>query len=54
VDLIYKDEAFRIIGACFEVYDEMGAGLLSRSIRSAWSWNWPIAEFHFDHDLRCN
>jgi len=26
--LIYKDEAFKIIGACFEVYKEMGCGFL--------------------------
>lgn len=26
VDLIFKDEAYAIIGACFEVYNEMGSG----------------------------
>ena len=26
--LIYKDECFRIIGACFEVYNEKGCGFL--------------------------
>jgi len=26
VDLIYKDEAYAIIGACFEVYNEIGCG----------------------------
>lgn len=25
-DLIFKEEAFRIIGACFEVYNELGKG----------------------------
>ena len=27
-DLIYKDECFKIIGACFEVYNEKGCGFL--------------------------
>lgn len=25
-ELIYKDESFKIIGACFEVYNEKGFG----------------------------
>jgi GxxExxY protein len=28
VELIYKDEAYAVIGACFEVYNEMGCGFL--------------------------
>ncbi len=28
IDLIYKEESFKIIGACFEVYNEMGCGFL--------------------------
>ncbi len=28
MDLIYKQEAFTVIGACFEVYNELGAGFL--------------------------
>ena len=27
-DLIYKDESYRIIGACFEVYKDKGCGFL--------------------------
>lgn len=27
-ELIYKDESYRIIGACFEVYKEKGCGFL--------------------------
>lgn len=26
-DLIYKDESYKIIGCCFDVYNELGAGL---------------------------
>ncbi len=27
-DLIFKDESFKIMGACFEVYNELGCGFL--------------------------
>lgn len=27
-EIIYKDEAYKIIGACFEVYNEKGCGFL--------------------------
>ena len=28
MDLLYKDEAFAIVGACFEVYNDKGCGFL--------------------------
>jgi GxxExxY protein len=28
MELIYKDEAYAIVGACFEVYNELGCGFL--------------------------
>ncbi len=28
MELVYKDKSYRIIGACFEVYKEMGCGFL--------------------------
>ena len=28
MDLIYREEVFAVIGACFEVYNEMGSGFL--------------------------
>jgi GxxExxY protein len=28
MDLLFKDECYRIMGACFEVYKEMGCGFL--------------------------
>jgi len=27
-DIIYKDESYRLVGACFEVYNELGCGFL--------------------------
>ena len=28
MELVYKDESYRIMGACFEVYKEMGCGFV--------------------------
>jgi GxxExxY protein len=28
MELLYKDEAYAIVGACFEVYNELGCGFL--------------------------
>ncbi len=28
VEMIYKEESYRVMGACFEVYREMGCGFL--------------------------
>ena len=28
MELVYKEESYRLIGACFEVYKEMGCGFL--------------------------
>ncbi len=28
MDIVYKDESYCIMGACFEVYKEMGCGFL--------------------------
>ena len=27
-EIVYKDESFKIMGACFEVYKAMGAGFV--------------------------
>jgi hypothetical protein len=34
VDLVYKEESYKIIGACFEVTSKKAAVLLSQFIRS--------------------
>lgn len=28
MEIVYKDESYRIMGACFEVYKEMGCGFV--------------------------
>jgi len=35
VELIYKDEVFRIVGAAFEVYNELGPGFLEAVYQEA-------------------
>ncbi len=35
-----QEETYWMLGACFEVYSEMGAVFSSRSIRSVWESNW--------------
>lgn len=37
--LLFKDESYEIIGACFEVYKEKGNGFWRLFIRSVWFWN---------------
>ena len=29
-EIVFKDESYQIMGACFEVYKEMGCGFLER------------------------
>jgi GxxExxY protein len=35
MELIYKDEAYAIVGACFEVYNELGCGFLEAVYQEA-------------------
>ena len=38
-NIVYKDEGYAILGACFEVYKEKAVGSLRPSIRNAWKSN---------------
>ena len=35
VDLIYKEEAYKIVGACMEVYNDLGSGFLESVYQEA-------------------
>jgi GxxExxY protein len=37
-EIIYKDESYRIVGACFEVYNEMGCGFLEAVYQECLTW----------------
>lgn len=39
MELLFKEETYQIIGACFEVYNEMGVVTSSQSIRNVCRWN---------------
>ncbi len=49
-EIIYKDESYAIVGACFEVYKEMGVGFSKPSIRNVWKSNWTFRASHFVRD----
>ena len=36
MEIVLKEESYRIVGACFEVYNTMGCGFLEAFIKSAW------------------
>lgn len=38
VDLIYKDEAYELVGICMEVHNELGPGLLEIIYKEAIEW----------------
>jgi hypothetical protein len=39
MEVVFKDESYRIMGACFEVYKEKGCGFSEGFIRSVWRLN---------------
>src|SRR5207253_6009020 len=45
-ELIYKEESYAIIGACFEVYKNKGCGSTNRSTTNAWRSSLNSREFH--------
>lgn len=43
-DIIYKEESYRIVGACFEVYKEMGSGFLEPVYRECLELEFALQE----------
>ena len=43
-EFLHKDETYRIIGACFEVYKEKGCGSWRPCTKSVWRLNWASNE----------
>ncbi len=47
MDLIYKDESYRILGACFEVYKEMGCGFAEAVYQECLEIEFALQELSF-------
>jgi GxxExxY protein len=47
MELVYKEESYRIIGACFEVYKEMGCGYLEAVYQECLSMEFGVQDIPF-------
>lgn len=47
MELVYKEESYRIIGACFEVYKEMGCGFLEAVYQECLSVEFAVQDIPF-------
>ena len=45
--LVYKEESYRIIGACFEVYKEMGCGFLEAVYQECLGMEFAVQDIPF-------
>jgi GxxExxY protein len=46
-EIVYKEESFAIIGACFEVYNEMGCGFLEAVYQECLAIEFPLRKIPF-------
>ena len=51
-DLIYKDESYQIIGVCFEVHNNLGAGFLEIVYKDALEYEFRKAGILFEREKR--
>jgi GxxExxY protein len=49
-EIIYKDESYKIIGICFEVYKNLGAGFLEIVYKDALEYEFRKAGIHFERE----
>ena len=49
-DLIYKDEAYELVGICMEVHNELGAGLLEIIYKEAIEWELDDRIIHYERE----
>ncbi len=47
MEIIYKEESYRIIGACFEVYNQMGPGFLEAVYQECMEMEFNIQQITF-------
>ena len=50
-DLLYKDESYRIIGKCFEVHNNLGAGFLEIVYKDALEYEFNRANIPFSREI---
>lgn len=50
-ELIYKDESYEIIGKCFEVHNNLGAGFLEIVYKDALEYEFRKAGIPFDREV---
>ena len=52
-EIVFKEESFQIIGACFEVYNEMGCGLLEAVYQECLAIEFRLCKIPFvaQHEL---
>ncbi len=46
-DILFKDESYKIVGACFEVYNEMGCGFLEPVYQECVEFEMSDQQIHF-------
>ena len=51
-ELLYKEEVYKIQGAIFEVYKEVGTGFLEAVYQESLEKNYPLAISHSKHKKR--
>ena len=51
-DLIYKDESYQIIGVCFEVHNNLGAGFLEIVYKDALEYEFRKAGIPFEREKK--
>lgn len=48
--LIYKDEAYRIVGICMDVHNQLGGGFLEIVYKDALEYEFKQAKIHFERE----
>lgn len=49
-ELIYKDEAYEIVGVCMEVHNELGPGLLEIVYKDTIEWELDSRLIQYDRE----
>ena len=53
-DAIYRDESYQIVGACFEVYNQMGSGFLEAVYQECLAMEFAARGIDFKEKTRLN